>query len=86
MFPGFQDRFQKELTFLAISGYSDTNVDVIAQEDRRYSALKGGSILSSLCYSGKLCWLNLPRSFMYLFILYFTYIYFCVVTIILCLL
>ena len=56
MFPGFQGRIQKELTTLATF---DTNVDVIAQEDRRYSALKGASILSSLkAFSSQTMWIS----------------------------
>ena len=56
MFQGFQDRIQKELTSLATA---DTKVDVIAPEDRKYSAWKGGSILTSLeAFPSQTMWIS----------------------------
>ena len=45
MFPGFAERFQKEVTALAPP---TMNVKVIAPPERQYSVWIGGSILASL--------------------------------------
>merc|ERR1712226_1186437 len=45
MFPGLQERMDKELTALRAGGQS---VKVVAPDDRKYSVWIGGSILASL--------------------------------------
>jgi len=45
LFPGFQDRLQKELTFLAPS---TARIKIIAPPERKYSVWIGGSILASM--------------------------------------
>ena len=56
MFPGFQDRIQKELTSLATA---DTKIDVIAPKDQKYSAGRGGSILTSLeAFPSQTMWIS----------------------------
>ena len=73
-------RYQRYITYTFTSKHNiGTREKQIKEVCTKQYILK-----SSRCYSGKLCWFNLPRSFIYLFILYFTYIYFCVVTMILC--
>jgi actin len=47
MFPGFAERFTKEITALAPS---TMKIKVVAPPERKYSAWIGGSILSSLSY------------------------------------
>jgi len=45
IYPGFADRFKKEITALAPS---TMNVNVVARPERKYSVWIGGSILASL--------------------------------------
>jgi actin beta/gamma 1 len=54
MFPGISERLKKELTALAPQ---NTNINVIAPTDRKFSAWIGGSIISSLS-SFKSMWIT----------------------------
>ena len=57
MFPGFQERLQKEVAALAPSAIA---VRVIAPPERKYSAWIGGSILAGLSTFQKM-WISRPE-------------------------